>query len=96
MLLGYSRQSYYQGIKFIQQKAYEDDIIVEEVLRHRGLQKRLGTRKLLEEMEDFLSSHHFKIGRDAMFDLLEERGLLIKKRKRRGCITTLSRHRFKK
>jgi len=47
-------------------------------------------------MEDFLTSHHFKIGRDAMFDLLAERGLLIKKRKRRGCITTLSRHRFKK
>lgn len=96
MLLGYSRQSYYQGIKFIQQKAYEDDIIVEEVLRHRKLQKRLGTRKLLEEMDGFLASHHFKIGRDAMFDLLAERGLLIKKRKRRGCITTLSRHRFKK
>ena len=96
MLLGYSRQSYYQGIKFIQQKAFEADIIIEEVLRYRKHQKRIGTRKLLEEMEHFLSSHCFQIGRDSMFNLLSERGLLVTKRKRRGCITTLSRHRFKK
>ena len=49
-LLGYSRQSYYQGKKFSQQKAYESDLIIEEVLRYRKLQKRLGTRKLLSEM----------------------------------------------
>lgn len=96
MLLGYSRQSYYQGIKFIQQKAYEAEVIVEEVLRYRKHQKRIGTRKLLEEMSGFLAAHHFQIGRDAMFNLLAERGLLITKRKRRGCITTLSRHRFKR
>ncbi len=65
-------------------------------MRHRKLQKRMGTRKLLDEMEVFLSSHDFQIGRDAMFTLLSERGMLVTKRKRRGCITTLSRHRFKK
>lgn len=96
LLLGYSRQSYYQGIKFIQQKAYEADIIIDEVLRYRKHQKRLGTRKLLCEMQNFLASHCFKIGRDAMFDLLAERGLLVRRRKRRGTITTLSKHRFKK
>ena len=96
MLLGYSRQSYYQGIKFIQQKAYEADIVIDEVLRYRKYQKRLGTRKLLHEMQGFLEAHNFQIGRDAMFNLLAERGLLITKRKRRGCITTLSKHRFKK
>lgn len=96
MLLGYSRQSYYQGIKYIQQKAYEADIIIEEVLRYRKHQKRLGTRKLLHEMQEFLHAHHFQIGRDAMFDLLAHQGLLVTKRKRRGCVTTLSKHRFKK
>jgi len=96
LLLGYSRQSYYQGIKFIQQKAYEADIVINEVLRYRKYQKRLGTRKLLHEMQGFLEAHNFQIGRDAMFNLLAERGLLITKRKRRGCITTLSKHRFKK
>lgn len=96
MLLGYSRQSYYQGIQYIHQKAYEADVIIDEVLRHRKSLKRIGTRKLLDEMKVFLSNHHFKIGRDAMFDLLSDRGLLVTKRKRRGPVTTLSKHRFKK
>ena len=95
-MLGYSRQSYYQGNKFIQQKAYEADIIIDEVLRYRKLQKRIGTRKLFGEMQSFLIAHRFQIGRDAMFNLLAERGLLVTKRKRRGAITTLSKHRFKK
>lgn len=96
LLLGYSRQSYYQGIKFIQQKAFEGEIIIAEVLRHREHQKRIGTRKLFHEMQGFLSAHGFQIGRDALFTLLATRGLLVTKRKRKGCITTLSRHRYKK
>ncbi len=96
MLLGYSRQSYYQGIKYIQHKAFEADIIIDEVLRYRKKQKRIGGRKLLEEMQGFLAAHHFQIGRDALFDLLAEHGLMVSKRKRRGSVTTLSKHRFKK
>jgi transposase InsO family protein len=69
---------------------------MEEVLRYRKHQKRLGTRKLLDEMQLFLANHSFRIGRDALFNLLAERGLLVTKRKRRGSITTLSKHRFKK
>jgi len=65
-------------------------------LRHRKHQKRIGTRKLVEMMGEFLTAHDFQIGRDAMFNLLAERGMLVTKRKRRGCITTLSRHRFKR
>jgi transposase InsO family protein len=47
-------------------------------------------------MTDFLKAHNFQIGRDAMFNLLAERGLLVSKRRRTGCVTTLSRHRFKR
>ncbi len=47
-------------------------------------------------MTNFLIAHHFQIGRDSMFTLLAEYGLLLTKAKRRGCVTTLSRHRFKK
>lgn len=56
----------------------------------------MGTRKLLEEMQGFLTAHCFQIGRDTLFDLLAERGLLVTKRKRRGPVTTLSKHRYKK
>jgi transposase InsO family protein len=96
LLLGHSRQSYYQGIKFTQQKAYEADIIISEVLRHREKQKRIGTRKLLHEMGDFLKMHDFQIGRDSLFSLLFDHGLLVTKKRRKGSTTTLSRHRFKK
>jgi putative transposase len=47
-------------------------------------------------MSSFLSAHNFQIGRDAMFDLFSERGLLVRKRRRSGCITTMSKHRYKK
>lgn len=47
-------------------------------------------------MQAFLYAHNFQVGRDAFFNLLAQHGLLVRKRKRRGCITTLSRHRFKK
>ena len=50
----------------------------------------------MHEMNEFLNAHRFHIGRDAMFNLLAERGLLVTRHKRRGCVTTLSRHRFKK
>lgn len=96
MLLGCTRQGYYQGIKYIQQKTYEAEIIIAEVLKYRVLQKHLGTRKLLGEMGVFLQNHGFQIGRDAFFGLLSDRGLLVVKRKRKGCITTFSRHRYKK
>ena len=95
-MLGYSRQSYYQGIKFTQKRLYESEVILQEVLRHRKLQKRLGTRKLLEEMKDFLDLHDFQLGRDAMFDLLRDHRLLVNKRKRSGPTTTFSKHRFRK
>ena len=62
-----SRQSYYQGIKSIQQKAFESDMVIEEVLPYRKHQKHLGTSKLLDEMQGFLAAHRFQIGRDAMF-----------------------------
>lgn len=65
-------------------------------MQYRKHQKRIGTRKLLYEMHDFLVSQNFKIGRDGLFDLLAERGLLVTKRKRRGPITTFSKHRYRK
>ena len=65
-------------------------------MRYRKDQKRLGTRKLFGQMKTFIAQHGFQIGRDAMFELLSERGLLVRKRKRSACVTTYSKHRFKK
>lgn len=65
-------------------------------MRYRKHLKRIGTRKLFDLMTGFLLEHDFQIGRDAMFDLLSERGLLVRKRRRSGCVTTFSKHRYKK
>ena len=62
----------------------------------REHQPRLGGRKMFHELQAFIVQHHFKMGRDAFFDLLREQGFLLAKRKRRGSVTTFSKHRYKK
>ena len=47
-------------------------------------------------LERFIQEHHISIGRDAFFDLLSERKLLVRKRKRIKPITTFSDHWMRK
>jgi putative transposase len=67
-----------------------------EVYGLRQEQPRLGARKLLVKLEGFIREHKLSIGRDAFFELLRENGLLVRRIRRRGPATTMSRHRFKK
>jgi len=94
-LLGYSRQSYYQYQKQQQRDAFEEELIVQEVLVHRRLQKRIGGRKLFVMMNLFLKQHAIGMGRDAFFSLLRSNGLLVRIRKRKA-ITTDSNHPYRK
>ena len=66
------------------------------MLRYREHQKHLGTRKLFDEMQFFLQEHNFKMGRDALFTLLRTNELLVRRRQRKGSITTWSKHHFRK
>ena len=95
-LLGYSRQSFYQGQRAIEKQALQEELIIQEVLNIRKLQKRIGTRKLLFKMESFMQEHKISIGRDRMFDLLAVYKLLVRKRKRNIPITTFSNHWMRK
>jgi putative transposase len=55
----------------------------------------MGGRKLYERLSEELSKREIKMGRDALFELLSAKGLLI--RRRRHIIkTTFSQHRFRK
>lgn len=94
-LLGYSRQAYYQYQKQQEKKAFQSELIVQEVLRHRKLQRRIGGRKLFGMMSDFLQQHGIGIGRDAFFNILREYGLLVRIRRRKA-ITTESNHPYRK
>lgn len=95
-MLGYSRQGFYKFVQQSEKEALQKDLILQEVLRIRKTQKRIGTRKLLFMMEGFMHQHHVEIGRDAMFDLLASHKLLIRKRKRRVPVTTFSDHWMRK
>lgn len=94
-MLGYTRQAYYGGRNHHLQEAVEGDLIIQQVLKHRELQPKIGTRKLIVLLHDFAKQHQLGLGRDALFDLLREHSLLIRNRKR-NVQTTFSRHRFKK
>lgn len=60
------------------------------------MQKRLGCRKLLFKLEPFMQEHQIIISHDMFFNLLSERDLLVRKRKRRKPITTFSDHWMRK
>lgn len=55
----------------------------------------MGGRKLYDLLREALKTKGIKMGRDALFDLLAYKGLLIRKR-RRSVRTTFSQHRFRK
>ena len=57
---------------------------------------RIGTRKLHYMLTETLQRHNISIGRNKLFDLLAEYGLLVRRRKRKRVNTTDSNHPFRK
>lgn len=94
-LLGVTRQAYYQHFWYREQLAFEDELIVCEVLKIRKNHRHMGGRKLYELLQPFLLEHQIKMGRDRLFDVLSANNLLVR-RKKKQTITTNSFHRFKK
>jgi putative transposase len=68
-----------------------DEIVLQHVFEIRKSQKRIGTTKLHFMLQEPLKEHNISIGRDYLFDLMRDHGLLIRQRKRKA-ITTDSRH----
>lgn len=95
MLLGITRQAYYQYYWQLEQQSFEQELIVQQVIQIRTKHPRMGGRKLLELLQPFLLEHQIKIGRDALFDLLATNHLLIRRRKRK-MQTTNSFHNFRR
>lgn len=95
-LLGYSRQAYYQGKYEDERHVLGKELIVQEILNIRQKQPRVGGRKLLVMMGDFLNHQAIGMGRDAFFDLLRKNRLLVRRRRRNKPSTTWSHHWFKK
>jgi putative transposase len=89
-LLGYTRQAYYRRHRREELEAVEGELIIQEVLKIREQQKRIGVRKLYDMLGGFMAEHGIKMGRDALFDLLRDHKLLVRKRRLRKPRTTIS------
>jgi len=89
-LFGYSKQAYYKGQIQYQSTANKKQQAKSLVLKVRRQMPRLGTRKLYHLLKDELD-----MGRDKLFELLRNEGLLICKR-RRYTVTTNSKHWMRK
>jgi transposase InsO family protein len=85
----------YKKEKREQQELIEASIIVDAVKKIREEQPHIGVRKLQVLLKPVLQKHNIKIGRDGLFDLLREFGLLVKL-KRYKHYTTQSKHQFYK
>ena len=85
----------YKKEKREQQEFIEASIIVNAVRKIREEQPKIGVRKLQVLLKPILEKHSIKIGRDGLFDLLREFGLLVKL-KRYKHYTTQSKHQFYK
>jgi putative transposase len=94
-LLGVTRQAYYQHCWHQEFLEIEHELILQEVRRIRTRHRQMGGRKLYHLLQPFLLEHQIKIGRDAIFDLLQSNHLLVRRRKRR-IFTTQSFHWLKK
>lgn len=96
MLLGVTRQAFYAFFRHQTQQAFQQELVLGEVTRLRVLLPRLGTRKLHHKLQPFLTQHGMGLVRDALFALLGEQGLLIRRRAARKPKTTLSNHWLRK
>jgi len=94
-LSGYSRQAYYKRRLTLEKEPLKEDLIIQQVLDCRGLQPRIGGRKLLLLLTPFMKRHQMDMGRDAFFTMLGTYDLLNKKHRRKPR-TTDSNHWMKK
>lgn len=94
-LLGVTRQAHYQHRWHAQALGIEHELVLQQVHAIRHDHRRLGGRKLHGMLEPFMLEHGIKMGRDALFDLLADHRLLVR-RLRTRVITTRSSHWLRK
>lgn len=80
---GITRQAYYQHQWRVQDTSIEQYLVLQQVKEIRQVHPRMGVRKLYELLEDFMLENQIKMGRDALFSLLADHNLLVRKRKKR-------------
>lgn len=90
-LLGMTTQNFYKERRLRERRSVDEDLVVALVKRERAMHPVMGVRKLLENIGRDLAEAGVSVGRDRVFEVLRERGLLVNRR-RRTARTTDSRH----
>ncbi|MBU6123114.1 integrase core domain-containing protein [Hymenobacter siberiensis] len=94
-LYGVSRQGLYQRRQRQARQAVRAEQVLEQVHTVRIKLPRLGTRKVLHKITPLLRVQGVACGRNALFTLLRQRGLLVPKKrsytKTTGCLAALDR-----
>ena len=94
-VFGLTRQAWYAATRREEKQGFQAALVLAEVRRLRKQVAGLGTTKLYELMQDFLTKHQIKLGRDKLHNLLKVNGLLLTK-KRSRVRTTNSDHELEK
>ena len=89
-LLGVTRQAYYQQKTRMELSAMQRCLLLDEVVKIREEQKRIGVRKLYFMTAEKRHEYGITMGRDAFFSMMREEGMLVRKRRSRKPRTTLS------
>jgi len=90
-----NRDAYYKYQKRYTAQKKVEKTVVQLVNKSRRTLPREGTRKPMRSLKDDFQKNGLKIGRDQLFRILRENGLLIR-RKKYSSRTTNSHHRFYK
>jgi transposase InsO family protein len=88
-----SRQGYYKLVSANKTNLHLKTQVLSFIRPHRKIMDRLGTRKLYDKIKPLLVANGIKLGRDALFKILREEHMLVRKRKN-FTKTTHSYHRF--
>jgi putative transposase len=81
---------YHKRHRVAESRAIRSELIIQEVLKIRLAQKRIGVRKLHHMLAPFLGEHGMKMGRDQLNEIMREASLLVRKRRTRKPRTTFS------
>jgi len=94
-LFGKSRQAFYEQNKQDNDKGLQDAVVLKLVAEIRQDLPRCGVDKLHFMLQSSFVAHGIKLGRDGLYRLLGNYGLLIRHRSKRP-FTTNSYHHYKK
>lgn len=94
-LFGKSRQAWYDAIHRKEERQMEEVLVLSMVKEVRKDHRTIGTEKLLKMLTNDFMEHHIKIGRDKLYELLGEHGMLVRQGRYKPR-TTDSNHPYKR